>query len=240
MRFPSIGLKERKAKILITTPTRQRADRTKEMIAAWQKCTSGTSEIVFYVDDDDPDLEKYKTLATDKIRIMVGKGIGMNASYNALFEANPDYDFYAPFDDDQHVRTAGWEDIALAKLKENNDWGLVYGDDLFRHADIASAPILSGKMVRSLGWIGLPGLEHMYCDDVWMDVARACNGLFYIPEIVIEHMHFWNGKAPEDETYKATNNDKVYSHDKAVYEKWKKEELPSLTIKLQALMERKK
>lgn len=240
MRFPTIRSGKQKAEILITTPTRQRAERAREMIAAWQKCTTGRSEIVFYVDDDDSDLEQYQTMATDKIRIVVGRGIGMNASYNALFDINPDYDFYAPFDDDQHIRTPGWEDIAIAKLHENNDWGLVYGDDLFRHADIASAPVLSGKMMRCAGWIGLPGLEHMYCDDVWMDVARACDGLFYMPELVIEHMHFWNGKAPKDTTYEATNNEKVYSHDKRVYDRWKKKELPSLAAKLQTLMEKDK
>lgn len=234
--FSSWSSKRGKSKILIITPTRQRYKRAKEMIAAWEKCTTGKSEIVFYVDDDDPQLKQYRSLVRDKIRLTVGKNLGMNGSYNYLFDANPGYEFYAPFDDDQHVRTPGWEDMAIAKLQQHNNWGLVYGDDLFQHEGIASAPILSGKMMRVLGWVGLPGLSHMYCDNVWMDVARACDGLFYMPEIVIEHMHFWNGKAEKDETYELSNNQGVYDHDQAIYEKWKAEELPALTVKLKKLM----
>jgi hypothetical protein len=228
--------KPSKPEILIITPTRQRVKRAKEMIAAWEKCTTGHSEIVFYVDDDDPQLKQYQGLVRDKIRVEVGQEHGLCAGYNFLFDNYPGYEFYAPFDDDQHVRTKGWEDIAIAKLREHDNWGLVYGDDLLQHQDIATAPILSGKLMSTLGWVGLPGLDHMYCDNVWMDVAKACDGLFYVPEIVIEHMHFLNGKAEKDETYVLSDTEDMYSRDKAVYDKWKAKELPALTKRLQKLM----
>jgi len=234
--FPFRLTKRRRPEILIITPTRKRFKRAKEMIAAWEKCTTGNSEIVFYVDDDDPQLKQYQSLVRDKIRVEIGTEHGLCAGYNFLFNKYPDYEFYAPFDDDQHLRTPDWEDVAIAKLRSHKNWGLVYGDDQLQSQNLPTAPILGGKLIRTLGWVGLPGLDHMYCDNVWMDVAKACDGLFYMPEIVIEHMHFFNGKAEKDETYELSDKPSLYSHDQAIYEKWKAKELPALTVRLQKLM----
>ena len=44
-----------------------------------------------------------------------------------------------------------------------------------------------------------------------------------MPEVVIEHMTFLNGKGEEDETHKRTNTQENYKNDNRAFRNWKEQ-----------------
>jgi hypothetical protein len=79
---------------------------------------------------------------------------------------------------------------------------------------------MSASIVEALGWMGLPGCHHLYIDNAWRSLGDATKSLFYMPDVVIEHMHPAGGKAEWDEGHRRVNTEAMYSHDRAVYESW--------------------
>jgi hypothetical protein len=57
----------------------------------------------------------------------------------------------------------------------------------------------------------------MYVDTLWRDLGRRAGCLRYLPEIIVEHMHYLNNKSPEDEGYKRVNDPQVYADDEKAF-----------------------
>lgn len=117
--------------------------------------------------------------------------------------------------DDHRVRTHGW-DRRLADAA--GPWGISYGNDLLRGADLPTAVMMSADLVRVLGKMAPEELWHMYCDDYWAALGRELGHLVYLDDVIIEHMHPAAGKAQVDESYRQTNSPEVYSADAAAWD----------------------
>ena len=117
--------------------------------------------------------------------------------------------------DDHRVRSCGW-DHWLAKAA--GEWGVAYGNDLLRGAELPTAVVMSADIVRVLGKMAPAELWHMYCDDYWAALGRELGSLTYLDDIVIEHMHPSAGKAEVDESYLQTNSPEVYDADAAAWD----------------------
>jgi hypothetical protein len=103
--------------------------------------------------------------------------------------------------DDGHVGTQGWDEIALEKLEEFHD-GIIAGgfhdDSLDKISnDYASFPIISRKAVDILGFI-LPNEIMSWGADVWISkVFHQINRYHIIDDVVINHITR-NGTRPSD------------------------------------------
>ena len=76
-------------------------------------------------------------------------------------------------------------------------------------------------MYKRLGWIALPALRHLFCDNVWRELGKATN-FVYLPDVKLTHLHRWNKSAPDDKTYQEANDKNKRAIDKEAFDLWRK------------------
>lgn len=198
--------------ILIIVPSYQRQNKILGFYEAWKKTTSNRSEVVLVLEEKD---EEYPKI--NGVKIMKGNYGNIVISTNEAFYKYPDYKIYGFLNDDHILRTKGWEDVIIKTLENG---GYAYGNDLLQKEKLATAVFISGDIVRKLGYICTPRLTHLYIDRTWNDIGNAIGKLYYLENIIIEHMHFTAGKSDKDEQYKRVNSD--YGKWVKIYDDWKK------------------
>jgi len=131
-------------------------------------------------------------------------------------------DYLGFIGDDNRFRTAGW-DKRVVEVLEAYGGGFAYGNDLGRNT-IPSHVFVSGRIVRALGWFGLPGAHHLSLDNTWGVLGEGADCLYFIRDMIIEHLHPIYGKGEMDDSYRETNAKSTYDHDRLVYERWLRED----------------
>lgn len=138
----------------------------------------------------------------------------------------PEFGFYPTilgFMGDDHIpRTPEW-DIQVSTALSELGTGLVYGDDLLQHERLPTAAFMTKDIIQALGYMVPPEFKHLYVDDWWKEVATRAGCLRYLPEVIIEHLHYLVGKAEKDETYTTVNDPKLASADKRTFEVMKRD-----------------
>ena len=117
--------------------------------------------------------------------------------------------------DDHRPRTDGWDTKMLAALRELGT-GVVYGDDLLQGERLCTSWAMTSDIVRALGRMVPAPVEHMFCDNAVMDLAKAAKCLRYLPDVVIEHLHPLAGKADWDPGYWRVNRPTSTERDGAI------------------------
>lgn len=111
---------------------------------------------------------------------------------NDAYRKYPDFDYYHISNDDVEYKTRDWDIILANAIIEP---GISYGNDIFQGENMPTFPMISGDIVRALGWLQMPTLNR-YCGDVvWSFIGMQCKCLKYVPEVVIEHK--WEGADAE-------------------------------------------
>lgn len=167
------------------------------------------------LDQDDPMLEGYKALARPGgWTFAVSSRKSLSGVYNEAFEISPNLDWYGFLADDVVPGTIEFDRLLIDAAGKD---GLAFGDDGINGERHATHFVLGGDLVRSVGFLALPGLERLFIDTVWCDIARDRGVFCYLPNVQLTHVHFSNGLAPVDRTYrKARKNE-----DKRRYEYWR-------------------
>jgi len=80
---------------------------------------------------------------------------------------------------------------------------------------------MSSDIVKALGWMCLPDLQHWYVDNVWADLGRGAGCLRHCRAITVEHIHPAAGKAPADKT-NADASEKLDA-DREAYYAWRRD-----------------
>lgn len=214
------------APLLWIVPSRGRPDNIARLIDAWKATTSGVSDLLVCVDDDDPELLGYLRVV-NRARL-AGPGAGervaprtrLGPTLNAAAMENVDsYEALAFCGDDHLMRTPGLDGIWLHVLRRLGT-GMVYGDDLLQHGAFPTAVAMTSDIVRALGWMSPPGLVHLNVDLAWKRIGDALGRLSYLPDTVIEHVHPANGKAPLDAGYESVNSPEMVAADGATFARW--------------------
>lgn len=159
------------------------------------------------LDEDDPVLGGYDI--PDTWTVVTGKRLPLSEYYN---EIPLNLEWYGFISDDIVPKTLYW-DTRLIEVAGSDGMAVPSGGNGTPHF------VLGGDLVRETGWLCLPGLDRIYIDTVWGNIAKKRNVLRYVPEVVLEHHHFSNGKALFDKTYKKFNK----ANDRLIYETWRKE-----------------
>jgi hypothetical protein len=200
---------------LAVIPSRGRPDNVARAVAALKE-HSKISDICVAIDDDEADL--YPRI--DGVIYEVNPRLRMNGTLNLV--ANKYADNYKTIyflGDDHMVRTTGWDELLYAPIKERS-YGLAYGDDKFQGENLATAVMMSTNIIKILGFMSPPVLIHLYMDNFWMTMGHALDAINYVPAAVIEHMHYLNGKAEQDQGYIDVNSSEVYTADRAAFEQY--------------------
>jgi hypothetical protein len=210
-----------KADLIVITPTRGRPGQFAELADAIRATADFDVALVGLVDDDDPDLLEYNALAGGIVHLLTGPRRSLSGWTNRYARhAALQAPYLASLGDDHLPRTRGWDRLLVSAIRGLAGPGFAYGNDLYQGRALPTAWVASSATVRELGWMMLPGCEHMYVDTAILALGRAADRIAYVPEVVIEHRHPLAGKADWDASYGETNTDARYAADKAAYDAW--------------------
>lgn len=209
-------------KCLVVCPSRERVVKLKEMIKSFYEKSSPSTALLIMLDNDDPQIEEYKELLGIKTAYHVGKQATTTNLFNEAFKMFPDFDYYVLTNDDFVYLTAVWDIKLMGDIKEMEGWGVAYGDDRVAGEKYPSHTMISGNIVRALGWLQLPALKHLCGDWVWGTIGRGVGRLHYDNNVVIQHKHPFDNKTHPDKIYEQTNSMQMYAIDQEAYKRWAK------------------
>lgn len=197
---------------LVVLPSRGRPEKVAECVELLKE-NSRISDICVAIDDDQSEL--YPRI--DGVIYEVNPRLRMNGTLNLVATKYADkYETVFFLGDDHRTRTAGWDELLYAPIKEKG-YGLAYGDDKLQGKNLATAVMMSTNIIKTLGFMSPPALIHLYMDNFWMNLGTALDCLTYVPEATIEHMHFAAGKADMDDQYAEVNSKEMYQKDQNSY-----------------------
>ncbi len=103
--------------------------------------------------------------------------------------------------DDNIPETPGWDRRLVAELATA---GIVScNDDWLAPKRIANCWIMSGPLVRAVGYIFPPGLHHLFVDDIWEQLGSRTGAWQCLMDVMVRHAHVLTGAAPVDDTHRA-------------------------------------
>lgn len=166
----------------------------------------GDTHLIVGLDADDPQCREYYKFAGIRNPHVV---LSIRPEYrhqlvkylNKLaLERMDDYPILGHIGDDNVPRNVGWD----TRVMESLDTHLFcYGDDLDPGRPAGSLALtifMRSEVVQKLGYMGPPSIQHMYVDPTWFAWGKATS-IEFLPDVVLEHMHYSLGKAPRDESY---------------------------------------
>lgn len=128
--------------------------------------------------------------------------------YNRACLDNSSGDIVMLVNDDIVIRTPGWDD-AIRAIHESVGDGvyLAYPNDQFKGQRVCTFPILSRRTCELLGDPFPAEYKGAFIDYHLLDVfqrlrRQKVDRIFYLHEVVFEHMHYRLGKSAFDETYR--------------------------------------
>jgi hypothetical protein len=214
---------------LVIIPTRSRPDKAKAAAKAVIK-NSIISDVMLGLDDDDAD--KYLEDKMKNVLYEVNPRLRMNGTLNLLATKYADrYETITFMGDDHMVRTLGWDE-KLFKPIDKRGYGLSYGNDLFQGQNLATAVMMSTNIIKQLGFMAPPKLIHLYMDNFWMALGNILDCIDYHHDVIIEHMHFLNGKSEADAGYHEVNSSEVGNHDADEFRRYMEENMKDDAIKV--------
>jgi hypothetical protein len=193
--------------ISLCCPSRGRPDNVRRLISSARDTAANKKEIefVFYFDDDD---EISKPLLADSSIFDGQLAVGIVGARTVLSEcsnvcaAKARGEILQYCGDDIVFRTQNWDRLVTRAFAAVPDRILlVYGRDGIQDENLATHGFLHRRWVDTLGYLCPPYFSSDWSDTWLSEVAMSIGRLAYVPELYTEHMHFWNGKAPLDQTH---------------------------------------
>jgi hypothetical protein len=205
-------------KLAVAVPTRNRPHNLKRLANALKETCTVEYKLFARIDNDDT--SEYPEL--DNTTYIVGERIFYANSVNEVAERamKDGFTHVAILGDDVLPETVGWDQKMIDALPE---LGVAYGSDGLEHLhgeDLPTHVVVPIEMYKRLGWLGLPTLRHLFCDNVWRELGRLTN-FIYLPEVKLSHLHRWNKAAPDDITYQEANDKVKRDLDRLAFEEWR-------------------
>jgi hypothetical protein len=218
--------------LTLVVPTKGRPLNAARLIQAVNNTTTGPFEhLILAVDHDEPLTAEYRAAVppdSEYETFQWATVVQVKASpqrigpiLNSLvpdLTADPNCSHIAFMGDDHLPRTEGWDAELVNALGGRP--GVAYGNDLVQGENLPTAVVISSDIVRSLGYLVPPGLEHLYFDDFWKMLGQAAGNLVYREDVVIEHLHPTVGRADWDEGYRQANDPAQFAKDQAAYQEF--------------------
>lgn len=212
--------------ITVLCPTRNNPSALLEAYASYRETAmERDTRFVAVIDADDPVMEAYISAIEDTadLRIDVvprSESGSMNKALNfAALRWKDSSDVVGFIGDDHRFRTKGWDRV-IGSIMQSTGGGFVYGNDLFQGEALPTAIFISSPIITALGWFGPPACKHLYLDNTWKLLGDRADCLYYLPDIVIEHMHPAAGKGEWDANHVRVNASEMYDHDRVAFEAW--------------------
>ena len=216
--------------ISILTPTRNRPNNCDRFIKSLYETTqyTGTLELLFYVDSDDPAKDIYKEIEERwqnnfwRVEFVIGEPMSVSKSWNIIAKKSLG-DIMIMGNDDLVYKTVRWDSKLMARLLElDNPYYLSWFNDGINGNRHCAFPVITREWYETLGYFS-PGVFNFGYNDTWVyDIAKRVGKLNYMNEILVEHLHFSVGKSNMDDTYarnRSQEKGNLYRKDKEIYER---------------------
>lgn len=203
-------------------PTYGRPGRCQDALDSIIAAGVSTSGVVWVDGDQDP---AYRSLRLPQgwQLIAPADNLGVCGVLNwalARFAGEPWYGFIS---DDSIVQTPGWD---MALVKAAGAAGFANSADGWQaQRRMHGAVVFGGDLLRALGWWAPPGLIHSFVDDAWEKIARALDNWRHVPQVMVEHRHARNAKAPNDASYRKAYS--TFEDDRAAFRRLMVDEIPA-------------
>lgn len=205
-------------KFSILLPTRKRISNLKRMLKSIGETLSeeNTLEVLFYVDADDVESVEFVNdlnsdrpdyLSKNKIDLKVFQDPDNDKKWIGCWweflyrKSSGDYIMLAG--DDIIFKTKDWDKKIVDKYKSiGHNYAVVYCNDMSPMIDeVATLPFVSRCWCETVGYF-VPTFFKVDFVDTWItDIARKCDSLHCLRDVVIEHIHWCWHKAPKDALY---------------------------------------
>ena len=187
--------------LLVMVTTRGRRQQVERLLESFRE-TTDSADVIFVMDPDDEDTYEGIEWKDALVSTLSPRGTNvekLNRTAQAFWD---DYDALMFVGNDHVFRTEHWDTILLRELEKMGNTGMVYPDDKRRN-DIPEIIMISSDIVKALGHFAEPTLSHYYIDNVWAELGKRSGLLRYVPEAVIEHLHYSIDPGTErDELYR--------------------------------------
>ena len=212
-------------------PTRQRPWAMLEGAASILRSMSAYTyaDLLIAVDRDDP-LRLELTGPHVRTVVMEQRLPMLHIVNRAIMPLLNEYDVFGFTGDDIRYQTKDW-DITVWNLLKHN-FGIVYGDDGIQHERLPTHPWFSAALVRAVGYVCPPCLEHFFFDDYLRALGRGAGILYYRSDLVTRHLHHSIGGSPNDAVY--AEGEAKFISDKAAFAGYLKTGLASDLQKISA------
>lgn len=206
-------------------PVRHRPHNLPRFYKYWKKTTSGNSKVYLIMDEDDRTYDNIEIPKEFTVIRQPNMPTVPKINNVAMRIAN-ECEYIAFMADDVRLRTDGWEELVIAKLNSLGKYSMIYLNDLLQRHKLATHPMFTSALIRKLGYMGIPTLYHTMVDMGWMHLCTYLNkshidgGGEYMPEIIAEHLHRDNKKAPDDPLYKLAYSEEWRKHDREEFNKY--------------------
>lgn len=227
----------------VIVPSRGRPGSVARVAQAWSDTDAWRdAQLIFAVDADDPThaayLEQISTHGgqTFLVTLPEWKPMVHKLDKCALITAESGFSMVGFMGDDHLPRTPGWARRYAETLDELGT-GIVHSSDGFRDDQLPTQWMMTADIVRTLGRMVPAPVEHLYCDNAIEDLGRSAQCIRFLPDVLIEHMHPFAGKAGMDAGYSKVNNPSQYAKDRAAYQEWRTHQLAEDAGKIRALRE---
>lgn len=193
--------------VSVLIPTRGRPKRFRNTVETLLKTKSGKVEILAYLDEDD-NREPYERIKFPELRYIVGPRIGLAKIIHKLIESALHSHMFLGADDIE-FQTFGW-DTKMVEAMPEDCIGLVYANDNWKR--------VCNHFMFHQKWVSLTGFfpddfEHFGPDGYVMKIAKELKRAIYLPDVVIEHLHWKASKAARDLTYAYPNESGMVDRD---------------------------
>ncbi len=194
-------------------PTRSRVPNTRRFVrSVYRTCAEPAHvELLFYVDDDDPQVSDYVRLMSDlkiecpgfrAVELIVGPPMSISKSWNVA-AARCSGDLLMMANDDQLYVDYGWDYYLDRYAGESRDgiFALFFEDGQYPPGS-GDFPIVSRRWYETLGYF-TPGIFEFWYNEAWIfDIARRLARIRRIPRILVDHLHYTQYKGVFDQTYR--------------------------------------
>lgn len=203
-------------KISLIHPSRGRADKSLSNSCDWVSKAGCKVELILSLDDSDPEYKRYDKAYTN-IHLL-SEYEGHDFTYKEICNGNT-----SVVEATNHAAKVATGDILLYlsdDFKCFDNWGLavlkefegesrpllIKVDDCLQgfNVPVLTIPIMNRQLYERLGYFWHPEYKSMFCDEDLYWTTYKMGAMKLCPHLKFEHHHICNGKAADDETYRAS------------------------------------
>jgi hypothetical protein len=199
------------ADLALLVPSRGRPRNIRRLVAVMRETCVADTSLTVGVDADDPALDEYladwRHAPTFPYELVIRDGLHKVVAWiNELASLERSAPFLGHVNDDNLPRTTGWDSEVIASLRRQGT-GFCFGNDLHPGrlaGSLACHIFMTRNIADALGYMACPWVQHMYVDDAWTAWGHATS-IEFLPDVVIEHLHWTAEKAERDESYDSSH-----------------------------------